>query len=267
MTIDEAWDWLECCMQRLPREIFNGLNGGVNLLPDRREDADGLLTMGMYIVDETGRRVEIYYGSFEEAFAGEPEHRLRRELDKTLRHELTHHIEDLAGDHSLEKWDEVHREELLTAYEPLEVQSILFVDHDDAGLAPLCCALFQRLCQQQGKSWNPASGGLREAMLVNRRCAAAGESLGVHIAEHRPVVIDRELLSRYDVVLCMSAAAARQLAAYFPEFEEKIMCLGARDHLPPRLDLKWTWKNAGQQLNEELELLLRGLRGEEEADD
>ncbi len=38
------------------REIFDGLNGGVNLLPDKRVDAEGFLLLGMYIVDQTGRR-------------------------------------------------------------------------------------------------------------------------------------------------------------------------------------------------------------------
>ena len=132
LTIDAVNDLLDEMAEAFPPELFDGLNGGVNLLPDTRTDEFGLLVMGMYIVDQTGRRVEIYYGSFAEAFGGESDETVERELDITLRHELTHHIESLAGDKSLERWDEQHKQELLSELEPIYASSVLFISGDDA---------------------------------------------------------------------------------------------------------------------------------------
>ena len=60
VTFEEAAAMLDEAVDALPQEIFNKLNGGVNLLPARRTDENGLLVMGMYFVDQMGRHVEIY---------------------------------------------------------------------------------------------------------------------------------------------------------------------------------------------------------------
>ena len=103
VTFEEAAAMLDEAVDALPQEIFNKLNGGVNLLPARRTDENGLLVMGMYFVDQMGRHVEIYYGSFRERYAAAAPERWCRELTRTLKHELTHHIENLAYDRSLER--------------------------------------------------------------------------------------------------------------------------------------------------------------------
>ena len=69
LTFEEAAAWLDECTEKLPKGIFDRLSGGVNLIPEAEYDEDGLVTMGMYIVDYMGRRVEIYYGSFVESMA------------------------------------------------------------------------------------------------------------------------------------------------------------------------------------------------------
>ena len=102
VTFEEAASMLDEAVDALPQEIFDKLNGGVNLIPARRTDEHGLLVMGMYFVDQMGRHVEIYYGSFKERFHNAPPERWKRELTRTLKHELTHHIENLAYDRSLE---------------------------------------------------------------------------------------------------------------------------------------------------------------------
>ncbi len=111
ISFDEAGKILDRTAESLPPEIFKELNGGISLLPDTVEDADGWLIMGMYIVDNMGCRVEIYYGSFEAAFDNSPYEEVEKELVDTLKHELTHHIENLAGDKSLERQDEAQRAE------------------------------------------------------------------------------------------------------------------------------------------------------------
>ena len=119
-TFEEAAKMLDEAAESLPPEIFERLNGGVNLLPARRTDQNGLLVMGTYNVNAMGRYVEIYYGSFRSLYRDAPPEKWRRELTKTLKHELTHHVESLAGDRSLEKWDERHVAELLSGLaEPL----------------------------------------------------------------------------------------------------------------------------------------------------
>ena len=104
----------EC--EKLPEEIFRKLNGGVNLQRDWRRDADGLYTMGLYHNDAMGRWIEIFYGSMRAVQPDCDEDALRAMLSETLRHELTHHLENMAGDRSLEKWDEQHRAELLSGF-------------------------------------------------------------------------------------------------------------------------------------------------------
>jgi hypothetical protein len=86
ITFEEAGRILDEESARLPEEIFQELNGGVNLLPDRRNDPDGMLTLGMYFHNAMGRYVEIYYGSFAAAFRRESDGIIRQENKKTLRH-------------------------------------------------------------------------------------------------------------------------------------------------------------------------------------
>lgn len=153
VTFEEAAAMLDEAVDALPQEIFNKLNGGVNLLPARRTDENGLLVMGMYFVDQMGRHVEIYYGSFRERYAAAAPERWRRELTRTLKHELTHHIENLAYDRSLERWDAEHVAQLLQGLEdePLEAES-----------HPLC---------GRGRRW-PCGDSLRDV-----RAGGAGRGL------------------------------------------------------------------------------------------
>ena len=137
ISYEEAGRVLDDAVDALPEEIFRDLNGGVNLIRSSRTDEHGLLIMGTYNVNQMGRYVEIYYGSFRRKYAADTPEKCARELVHTLKHELTHHIESLAMDNSLEKWDEQHVAELLAelyeAPEPMDVDSILFVDGDGRG--------------------------------------------------------------------------------------------------------------------------------------
>ena len=55
VKFEEAAAMLDEAVDALPQEIFDKLNGGVNLIPARRTDEHGLLVMGMYFVDQMGR--------------------------------------------------------------------------------------------------------------------------------------------------------------------------------------------------------------------
>ena len=109
ISFEEAGRILDEAAEALPEEIFRGLNGGVNLIPQVRRDENGLLVMGTYNVDQMGRRVEIYYGSFRVRYPDASPDKCAKALVRTLKHELRHHIENLAMDRSLERWGRAAR--------------------------------------------------------------------------------------------------------------------------------------------------------------
>ena len=116
-SIDEINDLLDEVAAELPDGIFRGLNGGVSLVPDtKRSAADpggGLFTLGEYCRDQMGRYIVLYYGSICAVHGGESREELRVSLKKLLTHELTHHMESLAGERDLEIEDEIQLGEYL----------------------------------------------------------------------------------------------------------------------------------------------------------
>ena len=116
-TIDEIYDMLDDIADELPQEVFRNLNGGVSLLPEtKRSSADpygGLYTLGEYRHDQMGRYIVLYYGSIRAVHGHEPREELYESLKKLLVHELTHHIEALAGERDLEIEDEKNLNEYL----------------------------------------------------------------------------------------------------------------------------------------------------------
>lgn len=110
LSFDQAGDLLDQMAEELPEAVFEGLNGGVSLLPDTVLDPeleDEVYILGEFCEDQMGRYIQLYYGSFA-ALASEENWShddWERELRETLRHELTHHVEGLAGDSSLDRRD------------------------------------------------------------------------------------------------------------------------------------------------------------------
>ena len=108
LSIDEVNDILDRVYDEFPEALFQELNGGVLLLEDALPDPDAgedVYIMGEYCVDGLGRYINIYYGSFAALLFDEPRRVWEEELRTTLRHELTHHVEGLAGERSLEYKD------------------------------------------------------------------------------------------------------------------------------------------------------------------
>ena len=104
MTFEEAQEALEQLIDELPPEIFRGLNCGVSLVADSQYDHNGLLILGQYHVEHhgLGRYVTINYGSLMERYYYLTPEQFTEKLKHVLHHELTHHLEHLAGDRSLE---------------------------------------------------------------------------------------------------------------------------------------------------------------------
>ena len=116
-SIEEINEMLDEVAAELPPEVFRDLNGGVSLLPETRiseSDPDGgLFTLGEYRRDQMGRYIVIYYGSLCVVHGGGTRSRMMGHLRRLLKHELTHHLESLAGERDLEIEDEIQLEKYL----------------------------------------------------------------------------------------------------------------------------------------------------------
>lgn len=271
VSFEEAAAMLDELADGLPREIFEKLNGGVNLLPARKTDSDGLLVMGMYFVDQMGRHIEIYHGSFCKAFPNITAERARAELSKTLRHELTHHVESLAWDRSLEKWDERHKAELLAELygEKLEADSVLFVCADNAGLSPIAEGLFKLAAAEYCPGVQCASAGISEAPpeKVNENAVKAAKRYGADISAHVPRLVTADMLDRFDAVFCMTEEQGDELASMYPPYDAKILCFGEKDLVPPLFGSAGGWLRVTDKLAFEIESLIDELCGEEVNDE
>jgi len=241
VTYNEAAKMLDRAMEALPQGIFNGLNGGVNLIEDPMPDSRGGYTLGLYHNNMMGRYIEIFYGSFRELYGDIPPMQFERRLRSTLHHELTHHIEGLAGDRSLEHWDEDQDfiwEEL--SEEPLFVGSILFVDDDDTALAPAAKAFFEMYGAQRCPDIPCESAGLFfPGEALQHDCRAAAEALGANFGGYSCKELSDELFDSYEVVMCMTLAQVDELLDRYPGSEKKVICADETDILRPRLKMGW----------------------------
>ena len=111
MTIDQATDRLDKLAEQFPAVLFEELNGGINLLedtvPDPEFPAGEMYILGEYCEDLLGCYINLYYGSFAALAAQEgwDEQAWEAELRITLSHELTHHMENRSGLHTLDDQD------------------------------------------------------------------------------------------------------------------------------------------------------------------
>ncbi len=96
----------------LPEEVYTDLNGGILLSPDKKIHPESvrsdLIICGEYTYDPhgLGRYIVLYYQSLCAVYGHLSEAGQRQKLKEVLHHELTHHLEHMAGDKSLERQDE-----------------------------------------------------------------------------------------------------------------------------------------------------------------
>jgi hypothetical protein len=225
LSFEDAGRVLDEAAEALPEGIFEELNGGVNLLPEEKLGEDGRWILGLYHNDRMGRYVEIFYGSFLKVYPEATDAEFAAELRRTLHHELTHHVEGLAGDRTLERWDEEQKALWEASAQPLKAQSVLFVDADGT-LARQADALFRDAALE--RRLNVRSGW----------CALPGAT--------------EALLDMYEAILCMTLEQAEALAERFPAADEKILCLGEKDILPDRRGTERTLRREIEYLAEEL---------------
>lgn len=114
LTFEEAQQELTALADAIPAEIYKSLNGGILLLPQEKLHPAGrageLYIQGEYHYEPNGmgRYVTIYYGSMAKTAGHLPDGQFRERLRQVLYHELTHHIEHISGDRSLEREDAVY---------------------------------------------------------------------------------------------------------------------------------------------------------------
>ncbi len=107
ITLDEMEAMLNELAEELPKEIYKGLNGGIVLLPESKENPIGR-SNDLYILGEyhgggmLGRYITIYYGSFMRVFGNLNREAIKGKLMHTLKHEFVHHLESMAGERDLE---------------------------------------------------------------------------------------------------------------------------------------------------------------------
>ncbi len=236
-SYEEAGNVLADLIDELPDGIFRELNGGVMLLEECKISDDGSVTLGTYFVNKLGRYVELYYGSFVELYGEMDDELFRERLKKTLHHELTHHVENMAGDRSLERWDE--RQAELYGFNGIEVHSILFVDDDCSSLAPAAEVMFNMGKVGAAEEVTAASAAAGRAAALNPKAVKACQSLGADVSDIQPVAVSRELMEKYDVILCMTIDQAELLSDKYQNLDDKIMCLAEYDIEPPVLPAGW----------------------------
>ena len=111
LTLEQAGDLLDEMAEGFPAVLFEELNGGINLLEDAVPDPEfpegEMYILGEYCDDCLGLYIHLYYGSFAALAEREDwnEQIWKDELRITLSHELTHHMENRSGLHTLDDRD------------------------------------------------------------------------------------------------------------------------------------------------------------------
>ena len=122
LTFDKVGEILDDLADAFPQVLFDGLNGGVNLLEDTVPDPDfpegEMYILGEYCDDLLGKYINLYYGSFAALAKSEDwdADDWVDELQTTLAHELTHHLESLGGLHGLDDRDALDLERWRAEY-------------------------------------------------------------------------------------------------------------------------------------------------------
>jgi predicted Zn-dependent protease with MMP-like domain len=107
IALEEMKIMLDEIADGFPDELYKDLNGGIILLPETKMNTisrnNDLYILGEYHKGgNMGRYITIYYGSFAQVYGYLEKEALKQQLEHTLKHEFTHHLESLAGERGLE---------------------------------------------------------------------------------------------------------------------------------------------------------------------
>ena len=122
ITFEEMGQMLDEIADQLPQEIYDRLNGGIFLSPDTKfhpqSVGESLYVLGEYRYEPhgLGRYITLFYGSIRNVHGLLSREQMIGKLRELLYHELTHHLENLAGDKGLEIKDQESLEEYRRRY-------------------------------------------------------------------------------------------------------------------------------------------------------
>ncbi len=109
IDIDRFSQIVNAQAETLPKAIFGQLNLGIGVVERAKPEKHSAPGRPLYVLGEyrwhpaMGRGIIIYYGSFVRAFPTmHDEAAVTSEIGRVLKHELTHHLESLAGARDLE---------------------------------------------------------------------------------------------------------------------------------------------------------------------
>lgn len=105
MDLDEFTEYVnEVLESEIPEILLEGLNLGVIVSPKLEISPESqFIVMGVYVQNRLGKQIILYYGSFDYFYAKKSHEAWKRKITGTIKHELTHHIEALAGQEDLAK--------------------------------------------------------------------------------------------------------------------------------------------------------------------
>lgn len=110
VSYEECGAMLDEIADEMPVELYRELNGGVLLDRGFRMHPcavnNDLYILGVYVRDSLGKRIVLYYGSFVRVLKDKSKEEYYNHLKKTLRHEVLHHNEYLAGCNDLVLFDD-----------------------------------------------------------------------------------------------------------------------------------------------------------------
>ena len=110
MTYEQCGVLLDDIADELPTELYRELNGGIVLTDEARlhpyAQNNDLYILGIYIRDNLGKSIKIYYGSIIRVFPNKTLEEYREILRRILVHEVRHHNEYLAGVDDLVYYDD-----------------------------------------------------------------------------------------------------------------------------------------------------------------
>ena len=117
--------------------------------------------------------------------------------------------------------------------------SVLFVCTANQFRSPLAAAIFRKALVSEGQQrrspwhigpiddWTVESAGTwaRDGVPVLRDVLEAGNQLGMDLSEHRSMMVNKGLLSRYDLVLVMQESHHELLCREYPQLREHFYLL------------------------------------------
>ncbi|MBC7959770.1 MAG: metallopeptidase family protein [Vallitaleaceae bacterium] len=104
MKLEAFMDYVTYVAEKeIPSILLRDLNMGIQVNPKKQEDDEerDYYIMGEYIQDELGCGVVLYYGSFRYFLEDDSKETWQKEIMDTIKHELIHHVEAMAGQEDL----------------------------------------------------------------------------------------------------------------------------------------------------------------------